>query len=895
MRKIVGLLLAFSAVTFVSCSDEGDEPEAKTPVIVSFRASETTVAPGDNVVLSWEVNDSVSVTIDAEPGGNLVDRSALSSGNIESRVINGDTKFTLTANGQGGKTASASVMITTDVARVAIVEFNVAPNPAPRGSAVMVGWETLGATRVRVLLDGAEVYVAQPNEISEGRFTTAAITAPASTLTLVASNDADTAMDEVELVTIAPAVISQFTASPSAFTAAMADVTLTWTASDADSLRLLVNGVQEAAFAPDNLSGGTYLKTGISAFTEFTLIAVNLAGEVRATALSAPVQLEVEPNNSDAEANVLTTSGASGAIDPAGDVDWYQITVGDGGNVFAETSDGMGGCALDTILRFYDDEGVELGQNDNKGGGNGMGMGMGMGAGRCSRIDPRNDDFAADLLSGTYYLSVEGKNMETGPYAMIVVIGTPSCGNAVIEGDEACDDGNTMSGDGCDATCAVEISATISPPGGMADVTVSADSYSLVSIEITTAGQSVSAIARDTSGGCTIDSTLLFRNPNGVLVDLAQSDVEAGECAEFFFPRGDGTLDLDVGTYVLEVENNTLMPATFRVSVTIHNPVCGNSAIERSQNEQCDDGNTTAADGCDATCRFEPLGTVMGPPGMGTFMDAISMAAQYDLYEVTLTAPGYIAAETFSPTVGTCTSSLADTVIEIYAADLTTLLDSNDDAEPQYICSRIVPDGREDLLEAGTYYVIVRAFSESLVPVYHLTIQTSGTACGNNIIEPNESCDDGNTTAGDACSDTCQFEGMITSEMEPNDTLPTANLANVAVGQTALFTGAISTVGDLDIYAVDITGMDRGIRALTHTDPVDTNICVGADTMIMIRDSAGVILVMDDDDGAGVCSDVDPTFDLAASGLAAGRYYVIVQHYSNMDVIPLYYLTIGVE
>ncbi|HZO14107.1 MAG TPA: proprotein convertase P-domain-containing protein, partial [Polyangiaceae bacterium] len=42
----------------------------------------------------------------------------------------------------------------------------------------------------------------------------------------------------------------------------------------------------------------------------------------------------------------------------------------------------------------------------------------------------------------------------------VATVGTggaaPTCGNGSLEGDEACDDGDAMAGDGCDAACAIE-------------------------------------------------------------------------------------------------------------------------------------------------------------------------------------------------------------------------------------------------------------------------------------------------------------------------------------------------------------------------------------------------------------------------------------------------------
>ena len=46
-----------------------------------------------------------------------------------------------------------------------------------------------------------------------------------------------------------------------------------------------------------------------------------------------------------------------------------------------------------------------------------------------------------------------------------LVLGTPPvCGNGVVEGVEACDDGNTIDGDGCSRSCTIEQARAASPP-----------------------------------------------------------------------------------------------------------------------------------------------------------------------------------------------------------------------------------------------------------------------------------------------------------------------------------------------------------------------------------------------------------------------------------------------
>ena len=43
-----------------------------------------------------------------------------------------------------------------------------------------------------------------------------------------------------------------------------------------------------------------------------------------------------------------------------------------------------------------------------------------------------------------------------GPYTLDVSFNAATCGDMTITAPEECDDGNTMSGDGCDASCKIE-------------------------------------------------------------------------------------------------------------------------------------------------------------------------------------------------------------------------------------------------------------------------------------------------------------------------------------------------------------------------------------------------------------------------------------------------------
>jgi cysteine-rich repeat protein len=75
----------------------------------------------------------------------------------------------------------------------------------------------------------------------------------------------------------------------------------------------------------------------------------------------------------------------------------------------------------------------------------------------------------------TYWLAVAGANLSGGPkqlgrFTMDVKLVPAGCGDTFVNAPEVCDDGNTVSGDGCSATCTLEALAGISACPGKAVV-----------------------------------------------------------------------------------------------------------------------------------------------------------------------------------------------------------------------------------------------------------------------------------------------------------------------------------------------------------------------------------------------------------------------------------------
>lgn len=132
-------------------------------------------------------------------------------------------------------------------------------------------------------------------------------------------------------------------------------------------------------------------------------------------------------------------------------------------------------------------------------------------------------------------------------------------------------------------------------------------------------------------------------------------------------------------------------------------PACGNGKIEGT--EQCDDGNTQSGDGCSKTCLVEYL-----------YNNCIDSDGGEKASIQGKTSKGDVSS------TDTCTST--NTLSEYFCRD-------------NAIVSTTIRCANTCQLGACT---------------------PATNVCGNNIIETPETCDDGNTTSYDGCSNTCKTE-----------------------------------------------------------------------------------------------------------------------------------------
>jgi fibro-slime domain-containing protein len=172
------------------------------------------------------------------------------------------------------------------------------------------------------------------------------------------------------------------------------------------------------------------------------------------------------------------------------------------------------------------------------------------------------------------------------------------CGDGIVAGAEQCDDGNTVSGDGCSSTCMVEPGYTCTP--GLACKKIEFCGDGIVQLDIGEQCDDGNMVSGD---GC---SSLCKLEPNFVCLSPGKPCTSTIVCGD---GKVQGSEQCDDGNTVsgdgcsssCQLEAGWVCPVAGAPCVA---KACGDGIIAGS--EQCDDGNTTSNDGCSATCQFEP-------------------------------------------------------------------------------------------------------------------------------------------------------------------------------------------------------------------------------------------------------------------------------------------------
>ncbi len=239
----------------------------------------------------------------------------------------------------------------------------------------------------------------------------------------------------------------------------------------------------------------------------------------------------------------------------------------------------------------------------------------------------------------------------------------------------------------------------------------------------------------------------------------------------------------------------------FAVQFEKHKVVCGDGIKEGK--EECDDGNASDRDGCDASCKVED-GYICDESGCSLAKDGDTCSAPIYAKDMDGMVNGYGSftisndpsstdsnwSNDYTPqwkaTGSVCqgsynSASASDVIIllELKEGDVVNVSEkvSNFDATISYVaqtedyscdtaCIASI-DGSHDVEAAGltytakediTLYAIVESYAATANYPYEIVVDIHRPVCGDGKVEGTEECDDGNEEPGDGCDAFCEAE-----------------------------------------------------------------------------------------------------------------------------------------
>lgn len=327
---------------------------------------------------------------------------------------------------------------------------------------------------------------------------------------------------------------------------------------------------------------------------------------------------------------------------------------------------------------------------------------------------------------------------------------TQNCGDGILDDNEACDDGDTFSGNGCSDTCQVERGYYCD--GEPSDCTTQCGDGLQAGPEECDDGN------LDPGDGCS-----------------PACRIETGDC-------GDGNIDANEGCDDANTTGGDGCSATCQtedgwdcVGVPSQcSPTCGDGV--RVTGEECDDQNLTAGDGCNALCQVEHGFHCTGSPSVCVASCGDGVVASVegcdDGQDPPMAGDGcddscqVEAGWSCSGEPSACSADCGDGFINgVETCDDSNIADGDG-------CSGTCQE------EAG----------------WTCTGEPSvcGTTCGDGVTAGLETCDDGDTppAAGDGCDDSCQVEPDWTCDNTSSPSVCAGTCGDgTRIGDEALATG----------------------------------------------------------------------------------------------------------
>ncbi|HVW29868.1 MAG TPA: DUF4215 domain-containing protein [Polyangiaceae bacterium] len=373
---------------------------------------------------------------------------------------------------------------------------------------------------------------------------------------------------------------------------------------------------------------------------------------------------------------------------------------------------------------------------------------------------------------------------------------TSVCGDGKVSGNEECDDGNAIPGDGCSGVCKIEPGYSCPKPGQACDYTVVTECGD-GKIE----GNEVCDDGNAQSGdGCSSDCSAVEMGYTCPAPGVACVPNQEGYCGDGMLDPGEqcddgdkadaGSSNGDGCSADCKLELGWTCPTPGQPCVSLE--YCGDGKIEASQNETCDDGNAIPGDGCSGICKTEP-GYDCSMPGKPCVNIWVCGNGKVDPGEScddggTVSGDGCTSNCTVEPGY-TCPKAADGTGGKCMQA-------------PPNVCGDAIISGSEECDDGGT--VSGDGCSSACKVEAGWTCPKAGSPCqktaycGNGIVDISigEQCDDGNTKGSDGCSPLCQIEAGFACPTPGQPCVSTVKCGDGKIGGTEQCDDGNKTPGD---------------------------------------------------------------------------------------------------
>lgn len=415
----------------------------------------------------------------------------------------------------------------------------------------------------------------------------------------------------------------------------------------------------------------------------------------------------------------------------------------------------------------------------------------------------------------TYYVVLDSDEVG-GPFTLDVTYTPAVCGDGVKQATEACDDGNTVAGDGCSPTCAFEalpagadacpgaLITFAGPTDGTKTFHAFANTINATSdvgttcavagkkdvvyrFNVPSPGYLTATVAGDFNTAlslrkaCTVDTGTA----------IAAADVNNVACTNVDKTNiAAETLNAPIEAntdYFLVVKGGSsssltwLSEGSFTLDASIRPSECGNGVTDGA--ETCDDGNFLAGDGCDPTCHKEADATqgISCATAIPIVLDPSTTVTGG--YEKSVNGGNFNVVKSNSTAAFPCGATVGADLIYAMMAPISGVAQVRiDDASynlsiiarsactltsiTNVVACSAKSNGKGNeavsfkVTAGSTYYLMVDAPSLTDRGSYRMDIALQSESCGDGMVTGSEQCDDTNHVAGDGCDEHCALEPL---------------------------------------------------------------------------------------------------------------------------------------